>query len=237
MKRLALLVAVSGLYLSCQQAPKLVDYRFPDGMAEHRSLVESAPIVIVGTIAADLPADHPTKSHWEPEVEFQLHRLQINVENVLRGELKSGATVPVYYFMFHSTIDGPPPLGHLWKLSDRKVFYIRRDAGVLRLACDGWNNCTFRVGTGAHPGFKPSPREPLDATFAEILLTRGTAVSDSEFADAVGRYGGTIPKQYALPKLRLLAASANPEIHQAACYVLKDTFKLPCETPAPPTKH
>ena len=243
MKCIALLLAVSGLYLGCQQAPKLTDYRFPLGMTDYRASVESAPIVIVGTIAEDRPAASPSKSHWEAQVEFQLHRLQLHVENVLRGGLKPDTTVPIYYFMFHSTIDGPPPLGH-WKLGDRRIFYIRRDAGVLRLACDGWNYCTIPVVTGAHPGFKPNLREPLDAALAEIFLTKGKGVSDADFADAVGRYSQTIPRegdslarQYALPKLRLLAASTNPDIHRSACYELKDAFNLPCETPAPQTKH
>jgi len=233
MKNVALLLAICGLFFGCRRVPRLTDYRFPRDMNEYRA-ARTDSIVVVGSIRADVPVDQARKSRWEPDVKLQLHRMQIHIENVLRGSLHAGTTMPVYYFRLASSFTGPPPLGS-WKGSDRNVFYIRPDAGVLRLACDGWNHCAFTVATGTHLNFKPDPKQPLDASLAEIYLTKGQGVSDADFADAVGRYGDSIPALYAVPKLRVLAASTNPDIHQAACYVL-NSFKLPCGTTTSGTK-
>ena len=134
MKRFALLLVTSGLYVGCQQVPKLTDYRVTNDMSGYQSWVDSVPIVIVGTINEDLPVNRPVRSHWNPEVLLQLHRLRIHVENVLRGNVEP-ATVLVYYFQIASSYEGNPPLG-TWRGGKRNVFYIRPDAGVLRLACD-----------------------------------------------------------------------------------------------------
>ena len=225
---------MSGLYLGCQQVPKLTDYRVTNGMTGYQAWVDSIPIVIVGTISVDVPVDRPVSSYWNPEVLLELHRLTVHVGNTLRGNLQAG-TILVYYFKIASSYEGNPPLGS-WLRGERNVFYIRRDAGVLRLACDLKNHCTFPIETGAHPDFRADPSQPLDAAFSELLLTKGIGVGDSDFAQAVDRNAQFIAKQYAVPKLRLLAANSDRDIHDTVCYALKTSFSLPCETQTPQSK-
>ena len=225
MIQIALAIAVSGLYVGCERVPNLIAYRVSRTMDESRAMQSAAPILVVGTIGPDDPIGKREQSPWDPILWLQLHRMQIQVENSLRGSLKPKSTVSPYYFMVASSYEGPRPLGD-WRMGKRRLFYIREDNGVLRLACDFSNHCAFTVGTGAHPDFKPKPNQPLDAVLADLYFTRGKGVSDLEFADAIPRYGTGMSRQYAVPKLQLLAASTNQDIHEAACYTLACLAKL-----------
>jgi hypothetical protein len=142
--------------------------------------------------------------------------LELRVENSLRGEIADG-TIVVYYFGFAGGFDGPRPLG-FWSIAGRRIFWLRRDSGTLRTACDGFDYCTSRVGSGAHPHYKPDPNKPLGYALADICLTRGERIADDDFARQIDSgVPGTVPEPYLFEKLQQLAATEVPVVRAVAC--------------------
>jgi hypothetical protein len=203
----------------CSSSPRLVFQKGTSSDSEYLSKVFNAPIVIVGVIDSDTLVRGPIP--WDGTI-IKLCKLKVRVENVLRG----GAipeTVTVYYFTWAGGIDGPKPLGFRRvpaypNLIYRRVLWLRKDSGVLRTACDGWDECTMPVDSGAHPNYKPDPRKPLGYALADIFFTRGVGATDAEFAGQVD-WGApsTVPEPYLFEKLQRLAATEVPVVRAAAC--------------------
>jgi hypothetical protein len=174
-------------------------------------------VVIVGVTDSDARVGGQRPSKDDPKYPMQMHRVHVQVENVLRGEL-SDRTAWVYYFGFAGGFDGPRPLG-FGRDPSRRILWLRRDAGVLRMACDGWDQCTMYVESGAHPGYSADPGTPFANSLADILFTRGQGdVNESKFAKVV-EWGApsTIPVEYLLKKYTHLALTETPSISAAAC--------------------
>lgn len=211
-RRSAFILCVTLLNSGCTSVPRISEY--PKQPYEG---VFAAPLVVVGVADSDTRVGAKRPSKNDPNYPMQLHRVRIQVENVLRGEL-SDSTVWAFYFGFAGGFDGPRPLG-FGREPSRRIFWLRRDAGVLRMACDGWDDCTMFVESGAHPGYRPEPGRPLAYALADILLTRGQGeVSDIKFAREVA-WGAraTIPEDYLLKKYTQMALTEKPPIRAAAC--------------------
>ena len=177
-----------------------------------------APIVIVGVLVSDTLIIRPVPHHLNPKIPLQLRKLQVRVENVLKGDIRGG-TIAVYYFTFAGGFDGPRPLG-MWDVDSRRILWLRRDSGVLRTACDGWDGCTFGVYSGAHPHFTFDPRRPVAYALADILLTRGAGeIDDNRLAGAIA-WGVPGPEDYTIQKYRHLALTEGSNIKTAACIQL-----------------
>jgi hypothetical protein len=200
--------------------PHLVDQCGVDG-----NVNASAPIVVLGVIASDLLVRRPIPMHSDPRVPLQLRLLKVRVENVLRGELIP-RTIPVYYFTWGGGFDGPRPLG-FWQVGGRRVFWLRRDSGVLRTVCDGWDGCTMSVRSGAHPGYRTDPGRSINYALADLRLTRGEgAVNEIGFATDVlnGVPAGVRDdalQAYIVRKLLLLARSNQGAVRSSACESLQ----------------
>jgi hypothetical protein len=211
----------------CSGPPRLLVYELPQsGLSvsdykEFQKQIESAPIVIVGTIISDVLADRWTRINPVPP---ELGKLGVQVENVLRGDIKS-KSISIYFFITTGGYDGPRPLG-LWSLGDRHVFYVRPDSGVLRLACDIVDHCTIIVRSGAHPSYKSDPTIPVNEAVTDILLTRGEGVTDEQFITAL-KYGGPAPVDYIVDKLNRIASSEDIRLRTAACKQLS-YYGKPC---------
>jgi len=194
-------------------APRLVD------QVDRPMRRESAPIIVVGVLVSDTVVRTPVPMRSDPKYPLQLRKLVVDVENVLRG-----APIPeiinVYYFGFAGAFDGPRPLG-FWRLGDRRILWLRRDSGVLRTACDGWDGCTEGVWSGAHVGYRPDQQNPLQFSLVDFHLTRGTGtVNKIAFATEVSWQEPTgVPglEEYAIEKLRYLALTEQDEIKSSAC--------------------
>ena len=153
---------------------------------------------------------------------IQLRKLKLRVESVLRGDLIPN-NVAVYYFTWAGAFDGPRPLG-IWSMPAhttpiyRRVLWLRKDSGVLRTACDGWDQCTIPANSGAHSNYTPDTQRPLGYALADILFTRGNGVTDAEFAGQI-EWGApsTVPEAYLFEKLQRLAATEVPVVRAAAC--------------------
>jgi hypothetical protein len=203
----------------CRSSPRLAFQKGTNSDAEYLVKVFTAPIVIVGVIKSDTLVRGPIYSDG---MTIQLRRLKVRVENILRGNALP-ETVTVYYFTWAGGSDGPKALG-FWKvpayptLIYRRIFWLRRDSGVLRTACDGWDECTMPADSGAHPNYRPDPKKPLGYALADVFFTRGNGVTDTEFARQV-EWGApsTVPEAYLFEKLQRLAATEVPAVREAAC--------------------
>ena len=169
-RQLLVATLMLGLGASCGSSPRLVDYPLAHSDSEFEQIF-SAPIVVIGVIVSDTLSRRPIPSHWDPDTALQLRRLDLRVENSLRGVI-GAPRVTVYYFGFAGGFDGSRPLG-IWNIAKRRVFWLRRDMGVLRTACDGFDYCTMPVGSGAHPYYQADPHKPLGIALADIWFTRG----------------------------------------------------------------
>jgi hypothetical protein len=212
----ALLIATVVLIIEMPVLPA----RLIDQCGNSGEFRPSAPIVVVGVLSADTLVSRPVPMHSDPEYPLQLRRLTVQVENVLKGRSLPD-TIIVYYFTFAGGFDGPRPLG-LWRVGGRRVLWLRTDSGVYRTVCDGWDDCTMRVESGAHRGYRPDPQKPLDYALTDLLLTRGEgAINENRFASQI--LSG-VPDQglqgYTVEKLRHLALTEQGEVKASACTLL-----------------
>src|SRR5579863_3127425 len=187
-----------------------------------RITVESAPIVVVGVLLSDILVRRPIPMRSDPKVPLQLRRLAVRVEHVLKGSNIPGA-ITVYYFTWAGGFDGPRPLG-FWTVGGRRILWLRRDSGVLRTACDGWDGCTEGVWSGAHPLFRPDSQKPLEFALVDLHLTRGEGITNEiGFATEVFREEpDQIPglQAYAVQKQRHLALTEHDDVKSSACFAL-----------------
>jgi hypothetical protein len=188
---------------------------------------DAAPIVVVGLLVSDTLVRNPVPAYSEPHSPLQLRKLTVKVENVLRGEAIPD-TIIVYYFTWAGGFDGPRPLG--WWDGNRRIFWLRRDSGILRTVCDGWDGCTRSVQSGAHPHYKPDPERSLDYALADLLLTRGDGpVNEIHFASQID-WG--VPDQglegYVIDKVRHLALTEHGDVKVSSCKLLW-SYSTACE--------
>ena len=172
----------------------------------------TAPLVVVGVAEGDALIGRPVPA----EHSLQLHRVTVHVENVLRGTVPEH-TITLYYFtLANLNFGGRFLIFH--QDPTRRVFWVRKDGGVYRTACD-WHNCTVRIESGAHPGYRPDPNASMDQTLTELSLTRGEGpVNDHRFAQEMGYIVGRAGLDgYTIEKLRHLVLTESSEVKYAAC--------------------
>lgn len=190
--------------------PRLVDQC---GASDNRR--DAASIVVVGVVLSNTLVTRPVPQHSRPEFPLQLRKLTLRVENVLKGDI-GGGTVPIYFFTFAGGFDGPPPLG-MSKIGSRHILWLRRDSGVLRTSCDGYDYCTTGIYSGAHPGLNVDPRKPVSYAVADVMLTRGLGkIDENRFAGAID-WTFPEPEEYLIEKFRHLALTERSVIKTAAC--------------------
>jgi hypothetical protein len=216
---LALLIGIASYLMWRAVWPSPPDLM--DQCDDRRSTRDSIPIVVVGVLASDTLVRKPVPMHSDPKYPLQLRKLIVRVENVLRGA-PIPETITVYYFTWAGGFDGPQPLG-FWKVGGRRILWLRRDSGVLRTACDGWDYCTKFVGTGAHPHYTPDPRKPIDFALVDLLFTRGEGtVNENGFGTELDEVTDQVQglQAYSIEKLRHLAQAEHGYIRSCACRTL-----------------
>jgi hypothetical protein len=193
----------------------------------------SIPIIAVGRILAN---EHIGSARKEDEFSapIQLCRVTIQIENILRGRIAKGRTA-VYYFTDVGSTGASPRLGMSpyagsWHLGDRMMFFLRRDASVLRTTCDFRDYCVVQVFSGAHPGFKINPDKSIAENIVDLLLTRGADSRDRQMIKAITKSRVLdFSEAYALRKIEQLALDGPQEVTNAACDLLS-AYKHPCAT-------
>lgn len=213
---LAAAFVLIGLDAGCSRVPRFTQYD-----EQSNAQARSAPLVVVGVADSDVRIGRPVPSRHDPNYPMQLHRVKVKIENVLRGSI-SEQTIFVYYFGFAGGFDGPRPLGFGGEPS-RRILWLRRDSGALRMACDGWDYCTTFVRSGAHLGYKTDPAKTLDYALVDILLTRGEGeINNLQFANQIpwGLPTQGIIRGYVIEKLRQLALTESSDVKSSACELL-----------------
>ncbi len=207
--RLLLAFLAIGATYSCGSALRPYDER-------RNAQADSAPLVVVGLAENDERIGQPTPSRQDP---MQLHRITVHVENVLKGAV-SQRTIPVYYFAISGPYYGQHPL-IFGREPSRRILWLRKDQGKYRIACDGSPDCTMRIMSGAHPGFRMNPGDPIERTMTDLLFTRGEGpIDDHEFALQINRGAPELDYGYVIEKLRHLAVTESSEVKYTACRVL-----------------
>jgi hypothetical protein len=169
----------------------------------------------VGVISSDTLALRSVPMHSNRSYPLQLRRLAVAVENVLKGQVVADR-IEVYYFTWGAGFDGPQPLG-FWRVGDRRIFLLRWDSGVMRTACDGLDNCTWGVYSGAHPQYGADKAKPIGYAIADILLTRGVGkIREQKFAGAIAGEAPA-PFDYLIERLGQLSVTEKGAAKSAAC--------------------
>jgi hypothetical protein len=106
--------------VACARTPRLTEY---DEQSNEQA--RAAPLVVVGVVDSDSSVGRTVPSRRNPNYPMQLHRINVRIENVLRGSL-SERNITVYYFGFAGGFDGPRPLGFALGPS-RRVLWLRQD--------------------------------------------------------------------------------------------------------------
>jgi hypothetical protein len=216
----------------CRSSPNLVFQKGTSSDADYIARIFNAPIVVVGSIESDAFV-RLTRQYG---IHLQLRKLNVRVENVLRGDLVVGTTT-VYYYTWAGAFNGLRPLG-FWDEHGsrhrecRRILWLRRDSGVIRTACDGGDECTMPVESGTHLDYKTDPGLSLGYALADIFFTRGNGATDAEFARQV-EWGApsTVPNAYLFEKLQRLAATEVPIVREAACKQLS-YYRQKCVEPS-----
>lgn len=224
------------------ELPSYVRFRFD------RIDLSKIPVVLVGRIVGHSEIGPPRSSQWSSDFSVQLARVDVEVETVLQaynsvgGVVREGKApegrVPVYYL--HATKANPTPsvawmgmsgYGGRWRMGDRVLFFLLRDHGHLRTACDQYNNCAIDVFSGAHPGYK-SPSNDVTASIIDILLTRGQNASDQQMIKAIDDFHlYAMNAEYAMGALQKLAKEETPVVRSAARRKLGQELTDNCTQP------
>jgi hypothetical protein len=190
----------------------------------------SVPIILVGQILSNSKVGGLRK--WRPDqdsvsdYQVQMFRVNVRVENTLKGDSLPG-DIGIYYFAFHGNVSGPPGLGMAgvsgtWHLGDRELFFLRKESGELRTACDLSARCVPPVFSGNHADFRVDPSISLADSIVDLLLTRGRGCTDQQMIEAVSSYAPSFfSRDYAVAKLRQIVQREVPSVSEAACERLK----------------
>ena len=183
-------------------------------VADPRAVAE---VVVTGVIETDTLVRRPVPMRRDPRVFLQLRKLRLRVENVLLGDVAPGR-LEVYYFTFWSGHVGNAPLG-LWGKGSRRIWWLRRDGGVLRTACDGVDGCTLSLASGAHPGYRREAGRSVDSAVVELRMTRGKGpVREIAFATTIVEGPRVVvPEPFVIGFLRRLVETEKGVVHEAAC--------------------
>jgi hypothetical protein len=157
------------------------EYRVQTGSPPLLQYLATSPAILVGFIDAVEQASgiHSSKYGGQP---VQLYRVKVTVENVLQGQVASNK-VNVYCFMKRGSEGGMARMN--FAPGYRCIFYLRKEAGEWRTACDIYEYCVDRVLTGRHTTFRRNPNRPVSEDILELVYTRGEGVSDGEMVDAL----------------------------------------------------
>lgn len=224
-------IVLAAASTACERAPSLEYKTYAQKLNP-----DDVPVIIVGQIIEHVDMGPPYPSRLDPRLTIQLRKVTVQVENVLRGDVR-GKVVPVYYF--NSNSSGPVHMGMLghgghWHVGDRIVWFLTWESGVLRTVLDTWADSTVTVLTGPHPDYKSKPNESYADQVIDILLDAGQRCDTEQWALGVlastNRSSG-FDLAYTVSKLRAIASNYTPEAREAA---LGELQVLSCNSPQYP---
>ncbi len=180
----AVLIVLCMCATACRQAPDLTDYFDPVHKRRQYQLkpgvVDSAPIVIVGKTLLFRPVGRPTGAARLPGLELQLTELNVIVENVLRGSV-TGSVATFYMYLWSGGEEHVSGFKYHPEVGERRVYFLKRDKGVLRSVGDVMECYTIRISSGSHEDSRMAPGILVSEAISVMLLSEGTEMT-CEFA-------------------------------------------------------
>ncbi len=141
----------------------------------------AAPIILIGTVSDVRPLVSARPAAREPDVLLDLVTIEVSIEHVLKGKLR-GDRVSVLGFVYSSMNKrtlGLPPFSPA--PGERRLFFLREEAGHLRLFRDVFEAYYVRIYSGAHAGIdRTALTKPQQ--LAWLLLTPGSNFLAESFA-------------------------------------------------------
>jgi hypothetical protein len=213
MRRFHVAAFLPAIFL-CSCAPHIVYQHLTD-----KELVEQSPIIVVGRIEKKemfwkklvrqgSESGHPL--FWFPV------KVRVDVENVVRGDLRARLVEYTYWLPRGSTV------GEWNSLQEggRYVHFLRREGSQLRSVVDFWLSA-IRVTTGRHRLLNAT--HGLPQTIAELLLSPGEDFSVDRFQLSNGAVHATrlIGGAATCPLLEALAGNSDARIRAEACEELR----------------
>jgi hypothetical protein len=246
-KKTAMIAITTILALAACNSP-LPELKVEDDVSP-RNLSAEAPMIVIATIISNTQMDretswHPkgastsyseeTKRYETPNYPLQLFKVKIEVENVLRGNIKK-SQLDIYYYTHLGPIGGVPGIGLYgyggrWHIGDREVFYFKQVGGVFRTACDFYDSCVTQVFSGAHPDFRFDSTKAMSDSIVDLLLTRGEGSTDQGMVEAVmSRSPEHVSHDQAIHKwLELAQYDKSLSVRNAACsQLMKEELVCP----------
>jgi hypothetical protein len=154
-----------------------------------------------------------------------MRRVEVEVENILRGEISSGSEKLSYYFWGWAGESNTFPGGRPWAeyaVGERYIFCLDWELDVLRSTVDYFGS-SFPVLTGRHTGNNYSNRSPrIERMIASLLLTPGEEFNERYFSDNIhySSYNAwyLAGKTFARTLMNQLLGHVSIAIREAACF-------------------
>jgi len=188
-----------------------------------------APIILVGTVtgvrqvASTRPAMHAPQALLDPV------EIRVEVEQVVKGDAGVG-TASVFGFLYSSKNTRylglpafqPAP-------GQRRLFFLRREAGVLRLFRDVMENYYVVLYNGRHPTSGEAQQTEAGKRLARLLLTLGANPIPDGFASNLVHYvyiaQESAGAEYTLELLSPLTVDKDPLIRKEALEIRQAYMK------------
>jgi hypothetical protein len=208
---------------------------------DYRQLVFKSSEVIVGTVRAVKISHSGVPARKAPELLLDETTVDVDVENVLRGEWSA----PQLQFVFfgyspknRGGYNGPAPY-HV-EVGERRIFFLTKDSGQFRSVADVRGDYSIRVWSGAHRHFRRSeaPGEawryvfdptPLGNDLSAILLELGEGFASDAMAATLGR-AAYVSDELASRKatvshlLKLAGDGRSQSLQIASCVMLAEQY-------------
>jgi hypothetical protein len=191
-------------------------------------MIREAPIVVVGLITSVESTGVKSKQvQWEEKPTSLLWlRVNLKVENVLRGSI-NGGDITYYYFEW-----GGWPTSFLNKEHPvpgmRCVLFLQRDVGVLRSIIDLYQS-HIKLMTGKHRGIDVGPERSVAKTIVRLALTPGEDFAPEAFSAlqaTMSWQDGINEPIEAAALLTKLLSFPDPRVRDRACLELVDGFRV-----------
>jgi hypothetical protein len=238
-------MCVAGLTLATGcRAPTQVDYYDFDFQKapDVRQLIWRSPVIVVGTVASSSIIRAGVPARRQPELLLDHVRVEVDVENVLRGEIDRGRRVIEFFTISAKNQGGwtgPAPL--TIRAAERRMFFLTKDAGVYRSIGDGRNDYVLYVWSGRHEDVRrdesmaalysvPFRRDTVVGNaIAEILLNLGEGYDGSGMTSSLSwdthLSSVLTTRKKTAARLHVLAANdGEPRVGAKACLILAEQF-------------
>jgi len=195
--------------------------------SNHYAVFETAPNVVVGVVTSVAVIGEPQPARRDQKLLVQLTKVDIQVENVLRGDVPRA---PAHFYFFGYSDKNPgyggPPLYRV-SIGDRRVFFLVREMGELRSAADVFDYTLF-VASGSHKDLPFGKDTPLGDVIAEVLLSLGDGYDSADMRSILPLSCRVLDqlssRRHTVALLRKLLEARDRDLAVATCLYLSENY-------------